>query len=44
VLDQLGLLDDAARESLALWGHPTLANYRGKVTGDVRAVVVLDDA
>jgi L-asparaginase II len=42
VLDQLGLLDRHAREQLASWGHPSLSNYRGMRTGDVRGVVVLD--
>jgi L-asparaginase II len=42
VLDQLGLLDLAARAELAVWGHPTLKNYRGTPTGDIQALVVLD--
>lgn len=42
VLDQLDLLDAAARTELAGWGRPDLRNHRGKVTGDVRGVVVLD--
>jgi len=42
VLDRLGLLDAAARASLATWGHPTVRNYRGLATGDVRSVLVLD--
>jgi L-asparaginase II len=42
VLDQLGLLDRHACEQLAPWGHPSLSNYRGMRTGDVRGVVVLD--
>ncbi len=42
VLDQLGLLDAAARDVLAAWREPSLTNYRGLVTGDVRATVVLD--
>src|SRR5262249_52500271 len=42
VLDQLGLLDASARAELARWGHPTLSNYRGIVTGDVHGIVVLD--
>ncbi|MFO1314779.1 MAG: asparaginase [Burkholderiales bacterium] len=41
-LDQLGLLDEAARASLARWGRPAVRNYRGIVTGEVGAVVVLD--
>jgi L-asparaginase II len=44
VLEQLGLLDDAARAKLAVWGRPTLKNYRGLPTGDIRGVVVLDKA
>jgi L-asparaginase II len=44
VLDQLGLLDDSAREALARWGHPLIKNYRGIVTGEVRGAVVLDKA
>ncbi len=42
VLDQLGLLDAAARDALGKWGHPVVRNYRGIPTGDVRATVVLD--
>jgi L-asparaginase II len=42
VLDQLDLLDTAAREGLAGWGHPLVRNYRGTATGDIRAVVVVD--
>jgi L-asparaginase II len=42
ILDQLGLVDDAAREGLAAWVRPQLRNYRGQVTGEARAVVVLD--
>jgi L-asparaginase II len=42
VLAQLDLLDDAAQDALARWGHPQVKNYRGIVTGDVRAAVVLD--
>jgi len=42
VLDQLDLLDDAAKLDLASWGHPPVKNYRGTVTGDIRGVVVLD--
>jgi L-asparaginase II len=41
-LDQLGLLDDAARAALAHWGRPAVRNYRGVVTGEVQGVVVLD--
>jgi len=42
VLEQLRLLDDDARRALAPWARPTLRNYRGIVTGEVRSVVVLD--
>jgi L-asparaginase II len=41
-LDQLGLLDAAQRAELAEWREPLVRNYRGTVTGRVRAVVVLD--
>ncbi len=41
VLDQLGLLDAAARLALADWGRRTVRNYRGIATGDVRPAVVL---
>jgi hypothetical protein len=42
VLEQLGLLDEAAKVALASWGRPALRNYRGIVTGDIRGAVVLD--
>ena len=42
VLDQLELLDASAREGLARWVHPVVKNYRGIVTGDIRAAVVVD--
>jgi L-asparaginase II len=42
VLDQLDLLDEAARKALSGWGHPLVKNYRGITTGDIRATVVLD--
>jgi L-asparaginase II len=42
VLEQLELLDAAARAELAPWGRPDIRNYRGTVTGDVRGTVVLD--
>jgi L-asparaginase II len=42
VLDQLDLLDEAARKALSGWGHPLVKNYRGTTTGDIRATVVLD--
>jgi L-asparaginase II len=41
VLDQLGLLDDAARQVLAPWSRPAMTNYRGIVTGEIRPSVVL---
>jgi L-asparaginase II len=42
VLDQLELLDEAARAGLAGWARPPVRNYRGIVTGDIRPTVVLD--
>jgi len=42
VLEQLGLLDARGREMLALWRQHEVTNYRGLVTGDVHATVVLD--
>jgi L-asparaginase II len=42
VLEQLDLLDEAAKAALATWGRPPVKNYRGIVTGDVRAALVLD--
>jgi L-asparaginase II len=42
VLEQLELVDAAARSELAGWGRPDVRNYRGTVTGDIRGVVVLD--
>jgi hypothetical protein len=44
VMDQLGLLDDGQRQALAAWRQPTVRNYRGAVTGEVRPLVVLDNA
>lgn len=41
-LEQLGLLDTAARQALQPWARPVLRNFRGLVTGDLRGVVVLD--
>ena len=41
VLDQLGLLDAAARTALAGWATRTIRNYRGIETGEVRPAVVL---
>jgi L-asparaginase II len=43
-LEQVGLLDAAARHALADWAEPTLRNFRGMVTGNARSVVVLDKA
>jgi L-asparaginase II len=42
VLDQLELLDEAARAALSGWARPPVKNYRGIVTGDIRPAVVLD--
>jgi L-asparaginase II len=42
VLDQLGLLDAAARAALAQWREPTVRNVRGLATGRVRPTVVVD--
>ena len=42
VLDQLSLLDSHAATALEKWAHPSVRNYRGTVTGDARATVVLD--
>jgi L-asparaginase II len=42
VLDQLGLVDEAAAAALAQWGHPLVKNYRGITTGEIRPAVVLD--
>ncbi len=42
VLDQLDLLDSAAREELTPWARPTLRNDRGTATGEARSEVVLD--
>ncbi len=42
VLDQLGLLDEAARAELAPWGRHALHNYAGLAFGEVRSIVVLD--
>jgi L-asparaginase II len=41
VLEQLGLLDAAARATLAGWATRTIRNYRGIETGVVRSAVVL---
>jgi L-asparaginase II len=45
VLRQLGLLEDADLEALALYGYGprlTLRNYRGLVVGEVRPAFTLD--
>ena len=42
VLDQLGLLDEAAHEALASWGRRPIRNYRGTQTGEIRPAVRLD--
>ncbi len=42
VLEQLGLLDAAARTALARLAAPELRNLRGIATGQIRSVVVLD--
>jgi L-asparaginase II len=42
VLDQLQLLDAAARAELADWFAPVIRNHRGIVTGSIRSQVVLD--
>jgi L-asparaginase II len=41
-LEQLGLVDPAARDILGPWGRRTVRNYRGLATGEVHGVVVLD--
>ena len=42
VLQQLGLLHDVAKTSLASWQQPLLRNARGLEVGDVRATVQLE--
>jgi L-asparaginase II len=42
ILDQLGLLDARRRAALGGWFAPPLHNYRGILTGHLRATVVLD--
>ena len=42
VLEQLGLVDGVARAILAPWARRAVRNYRGLETGEVRAVVDLD--
>lgn len=41
VLDQLGLLDDARRTSLAAYARPGFKNHRGIVTGEMRPAFAL---
>jgi L-asparaginase II len=41
VLEQLGVVDAAARQSLASWARHTVRNYRGTPTGEIRPAVVL---
>jgi L-asparaginase II len=43
VLEQLGVVDAAARQVLAPWGTRTVRNYRGIATGEIRPAVVLGD-
>jgi L-asparaginase II len=43
VLDALGLLDGAARDALATWARPALANFRGIPTGYIEPAVALAD-
>ena len=42
VLDELGLLDARRRAALRDWFEPPVRNYRGLLTGHLRAAVVLD--
>ncbi|MBU6483676.1 MAG: asparaginase [Betaproteobacteria bacterium] len=42
VLDQLGLLDEAARAALAPWGRRPIRNYRGTQVGAIRPAVLLE--
>jgi L-asparaginase II len=42
VLEQLGVVDAAARRILGPWGRRTVRNYRGTATGEIRPAVVLD--
>lgn len=41
VLEQLGLVDDRARDILAPWRTRIVRNYRGTPTGEIRPAVVL---
>ena len=42
ILDQLGLLDEAARGVLAPWGRRPIRNYRGTQVGEIRPAIVLE--
>ncbi|MHB8494081.1 MAG: asparaginase [Casimicrobiaceae bacterium] len=42
VLDQLGLLDEPARGTLAPWGRRPIRNYRGTRVGEIRPAVLLE--
>jgi L-asparaginase II len=44
VLEQLGLLDDAQRQSLEHYRRPCLHNARGATAGNIRAVLTLQRA
>jgi L-asparaginase II len=41
VLEQLGLVDAAARDVLAPWGRRPIRNYRGIETGEIRPAIDL---
>jgi L-asparaginase II len=41
VLEQLGLVDAAARDVLAPWARRTIHNYRGLETGEIRPALDL---
>jgi len=41
-LEQLGVVDAAARHVLEPWSRRTVRNYRGTATGEIRPVVVLE--
>jgi L-asparaginase II len=41
VLEQLGLVDAAARDVLAPWARRTIRNYRGLETGEIRPAIDL---
>jgi hypothetical protein len=42
-LEQLGLLSGAAGAEINPWKEPMVRNYRGIVTGAIRATFVLDN-